>query len=139
MKGATMVATLERLGVLASYSRPSVSNDNAYSESLFRTSKYCPAYPTQPFADRLAARAWVEAFVRWYNTQHLHSAIRFVTPDDRHAGRDTALLLARRALYLRARGRTPERWSGAVRNWDPINAVRLNPDRDEVAAPARVA
>ena len=139
MKGATMVATLERLGVLASYSRPSVSNDNAYSESLFRTLKYCPAYPRQPFADRTAARAWVAAFVRWYNTQHLHSAIRFVTPDDRHAGRDTALLLARRAVYLRARHRTPERWSGAVRNWEPINAVRLNPDHEEVAAPARVA
>jgi Transposase and inactivated derivatives len=139
MKGATMVATLERLGVLASYSRPSVSNDNAYSESLFRTLKYCPAYPTQPFADRIAARAWVARFVHWYNTQHLHSAIRFVTPEDRHAGRDTALLLARRALYLRARRRTPERWSGTVRNWEPINAVRLNPDRDEVATPARVA
>ena len=139
MKGATMVATLEHLGVLASYSRPRVSNDNAYSESLFRTLKYCPAYPRQPFPDRLAARAWVEAFVRWYNTQHLHSAIRFVTPDDRHAGRDTALLRARRAVYLRARNRTPARWSGDVRTWDPINVVRLNPDRDEVAAPARVA
>ena len=77
--------------------------------------------------------------MRWYNTQHLHSAIRFVTPDDRHAGRDTALLVARRAVYLRARGRTPERWSGAVRNWEPINAVRLNPDHDQVAAPPRVA
>lgn len=139
MKGATMVVTLERLGVLASYSRPSVSNDNAYSESLFRTLKYCPAYPTQPFADRAAARAWVEAFVHWYNTQHLHSAIRFVTPDDRHAGCDTALLLARHAVYTRARRRTPARWSGAVRNWEPINTVRLNPDHDEVVPPARVA
>lgn len=139
MKGATMVATLERLGVLASYSRPNVSNDNAYSESLFRTLKYCLAYPAHPFADRAAARAWVETFVHWYNTQHLHSAIRFVTPDDRHAGRDTALLRARRAVYLRARDRTPARWSGAVRRWDPVNAVHLNPDRDAVAAPARVA
>jgi putative transposase len=139
MKGATMVATLERLGVLASYSRPSVSNDNAYSESLFRTLKYCPAYPRQPFVDRSAARGWVEAFVQWYNTRHLHSAIRFVTPDDRHAGRDTALLRARRAVYLLARSRTPARWSGAVRIWEPINAVRLNPDQTEVAAPARVA
>ncbi|CAN5261496.1 hypothetical protein BH09GEM1_BH09GEM1_48370 [soil metagenome] len=139
MKGATMVATLERLGVLASYSRPSVSNDNAFSESLFRTLKYCPAYPTHPFPDRAAARAWVEAFVRWYNTEHLHSAIRFVTPDDRHAGRDTALLLARRAVYLTARRRTPARWSGAVRNWEPITTVRLNPDHDTITAPARVA
>lgn len=77
--------------------------------------------------------------VRWYNTQHLHSAIRFVTPDDRHTGRDIALLLARRAVYLRARKRTPERWSGSIRTWEPLNTVRLNPDHDEVAAPARVA
>lgn len=139
MKGATMVATLERLGVLASYSRPSVSNDNAYSESLFRTLKYRPAYPRQPFPDGAAARTWVAAFVRWYNTQHLHSAIRFVTPDDRHAGRDTALLLARRAVYLRAQRRTPARWSRDVRTWAPVHAVHLNPDRDELAAPARVA
>ncbi len=71
MKGATMVATLERLGVLASFSRPSVSNDNAYSEALFRTLKYRPSYPTHPFADLSAARAWVTAFVDWYNTEHL--------------------------------------------------------------------
>jgi transposase InsO family protein len=142
MKGATMVATLERLGVLASFSRPGVSNDNPYSEALFRTLKYHPEFPTQPFADLGAARAWVEAFVRWYNTQHLHSAIRFVTPDARHAGRDTALLLARRAVYTRARRRTPARWSGAIRNWNPIAAVRLNPAHDAVAVPlqpARVA
>jgi len=139
MKGATMVATLERLGVLASYSRPSVSNDNAYSESLFRTLKYRPAYPRQPFVDRVAARAWVAAFVQWYNTQHLHSAIRFVTPDDRHTGRDTALLLARRVVYLRAQRRTPARWSRAVRTWSPVNAVHLNPDRDELATRACVA
>lgn len=132
MKGATMVATLERLGVLASFSRPGVSNDNAYSEALFRTLKYRPAYPRQPFADLVAARAWVEAFVNWYNTQHLHSAIRFVTPADRHAGRDIALLLRRRAVYARARARTPERWSGETRDWTPIPAVRLNPEPDVV-------
>jgi transposase InsO family protein len=139
MKGATMVATLERLGVLASFSRPSTSNDNPFSEALFRTLKYCPEYPTQPFADLAAARTWVTAFVHWYNTQHLHSAIRFVTPDDRHAGRHIALLAARRAVYARARRRTPARWSGALRNWDAINTVRLNPEHDEVAGPVRVA
>lgn len=138
MKGATMVATLERLGVLASFSRPSTSNDNPFSEALFRTLKYRPDYPTQPFADLVAARAWVAAFVHWYNTRHLHSAIRFVTPDDRHAGRDTAILVARRAVYTRARRRTPARWSGALRNWDPITTVRLNPEHDEVAGPVRI-
>jgi len=139
MKGATMVATLERLGVLASFSRPGVSDDNPYSEALFRTLKYWPAFPTQPFADLPAARTWVAAFVHWYNTQHLHSAIRFVTPDDRHAGRDVALLAARRAVYARAQRRTPARWSGARRNWDPIITVRLNPEHDEVAGPVLVA
>lgn len=127
MKGATMVVTLERLGVLASFSRPSVSNDNPFSESLFRTLTYRPEYPTQPFADLAAARAWVRAFVRWYNTEHLHSAIRFVTPDDRHAGRDVARRAARHLVYERARDKTPDRWSGNTRNWTPVNVVELNP------------
>lgn len=139
MKGATMVVTLERLGVLASFSRPGVSNDNPFSEALFRTLKYRPEFPTQPFADLGAARAWVEAFVHWYNTEHLHSAIRFVTPADRHAGRDRALLLRRAAVYARARRRTPGRWSGATRNWDPINAVRLNPEHETAAVPVQPA
>ena len=116
MKGATMVVTLERLGVLASFSRPGVSNDNPFSEALFRTLKYRPGYPAQPFADLGAARTWVAAFVRWYNHDHRHSAIRFVTPAERHAGRDDALLQQRQAVYQRARARTPARWSGTTRN-----------------------
>jgi transposase InsO family protein len=139
MKGATMVVTLERLGVLASFSRPSVSNDNPFSESLFRTLKYRPEYPTQPFADLAAARAWVHAFVRWYNTEHLHSAIRFVTPDDRHTGRDVALLAARHLVYERARDANPERWSGTTRNWTPINEVRLNPEHTVTSSATDIA
>jgi transposase InsO family protein len=127
MKGATMVATLERLGVLASFSRPGVSNDNPFSESLFRTLKYRPEYPTKPFASLEAARNWVAGFVRWYNTQHLHSAIRFITPEDRHSGREEAILAARQVVYERARSERSERWSGAARNWDPITEVHLNP------------
>jgi putative transposase len=139
MKGATMVVTLERLGVLASFSRPNVSNDNPFSESLFRTLKYRPEYPTQPFVDLAAARTWVGTFVRWYNTTHLHSAIRFVTPEDRHAGRDTALLAARHAVYAAARTRRPERWSGRTRNWDPITDVTLNPEHPVESSPAHIA
>jgi len=139
MKGATMAVTLERLGVLASFSRPSVSNDNPFSESLFRTMKYRPEYPTQPFADLAAARAWVRAFVRWYNTAHLHSAIRFVTPDDRHAGRDVALLAARHLVYERAQNDNPERWTGKTRNWNPINVVELNPEHAQASPSKDVA
>ncbi|MBW2590411.1 MAG: IS3 family transposase, partial [Deltaproteobacteria bacterium] len=83
MKGATMLATLQKLGVVPSFSRPSVSNDNPYSESLFRTMKYRPEYPLKPFENIEQAQSWVDGFVFWYNTQHLHSSIRYVTPDDR--------------------------------------------------------
>ncbi len=129
MKGSTMVATLERLGVVASFSRPRVSDDNPYSEALFRTLKYRPEYPSGPFASLEEARRWVEGFVRWYNGEHLHSAIRFVTPEARHSGREQEILRQRQEVYGRARRRNPGRWSGATRNWHPIEVVALNPEK----------
>ena len=133
MKSAALLATLRRLGIQPSFSRPRVSNDNPYSEALFRTLKYRPNFPTRPFADLDAARTWVERFVRWYNTEHLHSAINFVTPDDRHFGRHEPILSARRRVYEAARRRHPERWSGKTRAWDPVAVVCLNPERDSKA------
>lgn len=127
MKGATMVATLERLGVLPSFSRPHVSNDNAFSEALFRTLKYRPDYPRGPFATVATAQAWVTGFVRWYNTEHQHSAIRFVTPEDRHTGREPALLAQRQQVYLAAHTAHPARWARQTRNWQPVAIVDLNP------------
>lgn len=129
MKGATMLATLQALGVAPSFSRPAVSNDNPYSESLFKTLKYRPAYPRQAFENLLAARQWVGVFVQWYNEEHRHSAINFVTPAERHAGLDTALLKKRAIVYEAAKNRCPERWSGATRNWQPVLVVHLNPDQ----------
>lgn len=129
MKGATMLATLQALGVMPSFSRPAVSNDNPYSESLFKTLKYRPTYPQSAFNTLIAARQWVCPFVHWYNDEHRHSAIRFVTPAERHAGRDAALLAQRDLVYKAARKRQPERWSGATRNWQPIQVVHLNPDQ----------
>jgi transposase InsO family protein len=129
MKGATMLATLQALGVMPSFSRPAVSNDNPYSESLFKTMKYRPNYPQHAFESLLAARQWVGHFVQWYNHEHRHSAIRFVTPGERHAGLDTALLRRRAHVYEAAKARHPERWSGATRNWHPIRIVYLNPDQ----------
>ena len=80
IKGATMLATMQRLGVVPSFSRPNVSNDNPFSESLFRTMKYVPEYPRSGFASLEAARTWVAAFVQWYNFEHMHSGIGFVAP-----------------------------------------------------------
>lgn len=126
MKGSTMLATLQNLGVVPSFSRPRVSDDNPYSEALFRTLKYRPEYPSRPFSSLDEAREWVGAFVNWYNSEHLHSSIRFVTPDDRHFGREAAILEKRQQVYEKARGKNPNRWSGKPRNWKAIEEVRLN-------------
>jgi len=134
MKGASMLATLHKLGVVPSFSRPSVSNDNPYSESLFRTMKYRPEYPSKPFGDIEQAQSWVDGFVFWYNTQHMHSSIRYVTPDDRHFGREEHILANRRKVYEKARRRNPDRWSKNIRNWNPVHQVWLNPEKkDEIS------
>jgi transposase InsO family protein len=131
MKGASMLATLQALGIMPSFSRPSVSNDNPFSESLFKTLKYRPDYPAQPFADLTQARQWVSGFVHWYNFEHRHSAIGFVTPAQRHAGLDTAILAQRQALYQAAKARHPERWARQTRDWKPVQVVYLNPNKTD--------
>lgn len=138
MKGATMLATLQALGVMASLSRPAVSNDNPYSESLFKTLKYRPAYPLNPFVDIAASRRWVTTLVQWYNHEHRHSAIRFVTPAQRHAGLDQAILAQRGELYAAARAKHPLRWKRAARNWRRIDIVHLNPDQIDTPAEAKI-
>ncbi len=129
MKGATMLATLQRLGVMSSFSRPSVSDDNPYSESLFKTLKYHPGYPDKPFENLEEARAWVVGFQHWYNEEHRHSGIKFVTPGQRHRGEDIAILEQRKQLYEAARNQCPGRWSGKTRNWEPRKTVYLNPGK----------
>src|SRR5215211_2438603 len=130
MKGATMKATLERLGVIASHSRPRVSDDNPFSDALFRTCKYRPDWPTSGFASKEDAQRWVARFVAWYNHEHRHSAIRVVTPNARHTGRERELLDRRTQLYAQARAAHPARWSRQIRNWSPVGDVCLNPERD---------
>ncbi len=130
MKGSTMLAAMQNLGVMPSFSRPRVSNDNAYAEALFRTAKYCPLWPEQPFDTLEAARDWVNRFVAWYNHEHRHSALKFVTPAQRHSGQADALLAKRTELYEAARARHPERWSRTIRNWSLAATVTLNPERE---------
>jgi putative transposase len=132
LKATTVLAMLQWLGVMPSYSRPRVSDDNAYAESLFRTAKYRPEFPAKGFADLDAARAWAADFVRWYNLEHRHSGIGYVTPEQRHCGQDHAILAARHALYTQARALNPARWSRHTRNWKPVLVVTLNPERDSI-------
>lgn len=130
MKGATMLATLQKLGVVPSFSRPKVSDDNPFSESLFKTLKYRPSYPDGAFASLNEARAWVERFVAWYNFEHRHSEISFVTPASKHEGKDLAVLQKRIEVYEAARKKNPLRWSTATRNWNQITEVHLNPTKE---------
>jgi putative transposase len=139
VKGATLLATLERLGIAPSFSRPRVSDDNPYSESLFKTLKYRPSYPESAFSGIDQAREWVSRFVQWYNTEHLHSAIRFVTPSSRHLGLDKAILQKRAAVYEKAKRLNPLRWSGPTRNWSPIAEVHLNPKKETMKTKVEIA
>jgi putative transposase len=125
MKCGTMLATLQWLGVAPSFSRPGVSNDNPFSESLFKTMKYRPAYPSE-FKTIEEARAWVAHFVSWYNTEHHHSGIRYVTPQERHSGADIVILEKRKETYRLAQMKRPDRWSRGTRNWNQITEVVLN-------------
>jgi len=136
LKATTVLAMLNWLGVKPSYSRPRVSDDNAYAEALFRMVKYRPEFPTKGFADLEAARGWAASFVHWYNFEHRHSGIGYVSPAQRHAGEDRPILAARHELYTRAREQNPARWSGNTRDWSPITAVALNPQRDSVVTTA---
>jgi putative transposase len=141
MKGSSMLSTMEWLGIVPSFSRPSVSDDNPYIESLFRTIKYRPGVAGQRFASVEQAVEWAQHLVHWYNHEHLHSAIGLVTPDDRHSGRDLQLLAQRRRVYKQAHSLHPERWTGAVRRWSRPLTVSLNPGpvRDHVVLTPRHA
>lgn len=129
MKGATMVMKLFELGVIPSLSRPRVSDDNPYSESLFKTVKYHRSYPGK-FETILEAREWFAGFINWYNTEHLHSGIGYVTPASRHEGTAQAIYDKRNATYAIAQAAHPERWSTQSKKWKGAEVVYLNPSEE---------
>lgn len=110
MKASSLYATLRRLGVRPSHSRPGECNENAFSESLFRTLKHSNIYPTKPFDTVAEAREWVARFVNYYNTEHRHSSIGYVTPHQRHNGEDAAILEKRRKAIIAKMHEHPGRW-----------------------------
>ena len=129
MKGATMLATLYQLGITPSNSRPRVSNDNPYAESLFKTLKYRPNYQPKGFETLEAAREWVSLFVKWYNYEHHHSGINFLTPAQMRSGKGPEILEQRHQVYETAKSAHPERWNGRdTRNWSMPEKVYLNPE-----------
>jgi putative transposase len=131
MKSQTLWVKMQELGMARSYSRPSVSNDNPHIESFFRTLKYTPKWPSAGFKDLTEARDWTLCFIRWYNSEHQHSSLNFVTPEQRHLGLDAAILAQRDVVYGAAKMHNPARWSGNTRNWKPAGAMSLNPCKKE--------
>ena len=109
-----------------------VTDSNAFSESLFHTAKYRPEFPAKGFADLQEARLWARSFVHWYNNDHKHSGIRYVSPAQRHAGHDREILAARHGVYVQAKAAQPRRWARHTRNWNPITVVTLNPERESM-------
>jgi putative transposase len=124
-----VVGRVESISLAASFSRPRVSNDNPYAESLFRTCKYRPDYPNKPFGSVEEAQGWMHQFVRWYNQDHKHSGLKFVTPAQRHNGTAATILMQREQVYREAKRRNPQRWSQQTRNWKLKDEVWLNPER----------
>ncbi len=131
MKGATMLETLYALGITPSKSRPRVSNDNPYAESLFKTLKYVPNFQPQGFTTITAARVWVKKFVEWYNKEHRHSGINYVTPEQRHTGKDKEILKRRKEVYEEAKKKHPERWAKETRDWSFSGEEWLNPKQEK--------
>jgi len=114
------------LGVTRSHSRPSVSNDNPYSESQFKTMKYRPEFPER-FGSIEHARAFSQTFFPWYNTEHYHSGLGLLTPEDVHYGKAPRILEARQEVLLSAYERHPERFKGRIPKPDPLpDAVWIN-------------
>ena len=123
MKGVALLDLCYQLGIVTSNSRPRVSDDNPHIEALFRTTKYWPGYPYGGFSDLEAARRWIESFVTYYNCHHLHSGLKYLSPETVHSGMGEQMLKARAELYSQARAANPARWArGVLRDWslDPV-------------------
>ena len=136
LKATMVLAILNRLGIRPFCSQPRVDDDNVFVEALFKTAKYRPEFPVDGVAGLDEVRQWGHRFVAWYNDEHRHSRIGYVTPSKRHDGQDVDILQAQHRLYQTARSQTPSRWSGNTRNWQPITRVTLNPERDSLAQAA---
>lgn len=135
MKSAGVAELLVTLGVTKSHSRPSVSDDNPYSESQFKTMKYRGDYPDR-FGSLEDARGWCQGFFEWYNRMHKHSGIAMLTPETVHHGHAERILAARQDALTRAYAAHRERFVNRAPVPRPLPAaVWINPPRSQNAAP----
>jgi putative transposase len=126
----TLAQLYADLGVERSLSRPYVSNDNPFSEAQFKTMKYAPGYPER-FGGYEHARTWCRHFLPWYNTEHRHSGIAYLTPAMVHYGQADDILATRRRVLEQAQAAHPERFVRGVPSPQPLPAeVWINPPED---------
>jgi len=127
MRSKPVALLLADLGVVKTHSRPQVSNDNPFSEAQFRTLKYCPQFPDR-FGSIEDGRAFGQAFFRWYNQDHRHSGLGFLTPATVHFGQAAAVRAQRDRVLSVAYAAHPERFvNGRPHPADLPNAVWINP------------
>ncbi len=126
MKGTTLLGLFFDLGICNGYSRPRVSNDNPFIESWFKTLKYGISYPGK-FASMAEARTWFAVFVHSYNTNHSHSGLHFITPNQIRTGQYEAIVEDRNAVMKAAQEKNPVRWSRHVKQIPEKHVVYLNP------------
>lgn len=133
MRSKPLAEKLAELGIVRSFSRPRVSNDNAFSESQFKTLKYRPDFPDR-FGSIQHAREHLTTFFDWYNAEHRHSGIGYLTPADVHHGRAAAVLEKRQRVLDQARAAHPERFArGMARVLTLPGAVWINPPTNVIA------
>ena len=113
MKSNPVAFLIADLGITKSLSRPYVSNDNPYSEAQFKTLKYRPEFPER-FGAIEDGRSFCQTFFRWYNSEHYHSGIGFLTPEDVHYGRAEQIIKERQAVLKDAFAKHPERFKGKM-------------------------
>lgn len=113
MKSKVVAYLLADLGVTKTHSRPHVSNDNPYSESQFKTLKYCPQFPDR-FGSIQDARAFCQSFFSWYNKEHRHSGIALMTPEQVHYGKSKIIYELRSQVLMEAFHKNPIRFKGKL-------------------------
>lgn len=125
MRSNTLTELFRELGVEVSRNRPRVSNDNPYSESVFKTTKYVPTYPAF-FTSLEQARQWVEQFIAWYNHEHYHSGLEGHTPTSVHDGPRPAVHARRVQTMTRLHAEHPERFTRPPVIKTPMAQVAIN-------------
>jgi putative transposase len=139
MKSDTLAQLLASLGASRSFSRPRVSDDNAFSEAQFKTMKYQPDYPGR-FDGELHGRGWLQDFFGWHNDDHHHTSLALFTPADVFFERVEVVAAARQCALNVAYASHPERFpNGAPRVALPPAAVHINPVTDNALIPPPVA